>query len=317
MAGTSGAWAWGLDLCGWSRLIAPSLDLNGSDDRKVGDDVTTAYFDDEGAFWPSVDDLLRHIGATFQADEIDRFLLQTMGYIRLDTATKGVSLSLWPGRARAKALTELFYWLHDHPCDRVALTCQSDEGPTTSVVPHAAAIRFVIHLIAGTQSRARDFLHVERDLGDMRAEDPFAPLLELWRSHAFTTGMLPQSAESLLKRVSRRKYLLVEFSRENERMSLAECGDGHSQVTRHYLTQALGARPEDVADHAYGDWAASCYRLALRRGIVDWPRQGRSRLTYERLMLPMGGCRAQQRLLVVTARNAGIDLRAASLQKIS
>lgn len=117
------------------------------------------------------------------------------------------------------------------------------------------------------------------------------------------------------------KYIVVQATLENQ-LILAECGTGRSSITRRWVGQAIGTRPQDVPDFSYGTWAANSYRNAVGAArpilhdvdcILEWPGQGRLRATYERLILPMHDERGRvNALFIASLRNPRIDLRTSS-----
>lgn len=279
--------------------------------------MKTVIIDDEGEDWTSMPDFARYLGVQLQTVTLDEFVLKNMGFIRVTVADHSLIVDFWPRRVRPIALARLLYLLHDENADRVAINARDHVAPQYLVVDKDLALTKLADLCEAHQAeRSSDFLFARCDASSVSDAHPFAKAVSFWRSRL---GGAASTEDVLrLKALVHQRYVMVQGDR-GDRLELIECGAGRSKATRYWISQALGSSPQDLADTAYGSWVAASYRQTMLGAwptlqqvdcIVEWPGEGRSRLTYDRLMLPLGGRTGQcSTLLVASLRNPMIDLR--------
>jgi hypothetical protein len=221
---------------------------------------------------------------------------------------RAVEISYRPRAVRPRALLRAVQLLDGARAgDRHVLKAGVEGGQTTLVGNRAAAIEHLMGAITDAQSTRHGDFSSQRRLAGAAMNDPaFARLGEAWLE---ARGRKRQGLMEAVREASGGRYLEVEPQQGASRLILGAVGDGYSLYGSGWKSMAVGGLFEDMPDFEYARWAAQAYREAYRTGepifeevsaTVRLLRRGRLRLTYRRVILPVGSGEHPTRLLGAT-----------------
>lgn len=271
--------------------------------------MTTTIIDAEGQVWDGSSSLLRSkLRCPLAGPELADFAVKNMGFVVLRRyGPRSVEIRHRPSRVEPIALLKAVQWLTDHDWDRIVLTSWLAEWRTSLTGDLADAIQHLMGVVAAAQgTRQRDF-QVQRHASDAIATDAgFARIQDAWRA---AHGVKDQGLIETVAEASCGRYLEVVPQDAASRLVIGAVGNGYSLYGRGWKSVAVGGRFEDMPDYEYAQWAAQGYRDAFRGGqpifeditaAIRIPRCGRLRLTYRRVILPIGGGKHPTLLLGAT-----------------
>lgn len=270
--------------------------------------TTTTTIDAEGQAWdgfaPPPGYRLR---PPLAASELSDLVVKDMGFVVLRRyGSRSVELRHRPGRVKPMALLTAVQWLTDNNCDKIALTAWVGTWETSVVGDLAATVEHLMALAEAAQStRQRDFQTRRHTIG-VAAADASAGILDAWRA---ARGAKDQRLMEAIANASCGRYLEVVPQHGASRLIVDGIGNGYALYGGGWRSLAIGGRFEDMPDYEYAQWAARGYRDVFRAGepiveditaAIRLPRSGRLRLTYRRVILPIGGGEHPLRLLGAT-----------------
>jgi hypothetical protein len=103
------------------------------------------------------------------------------------------------------------------------------------------------------------------------------------------------------------------------RLLIADVGAGYRFLDKNWRSVVRGLAFEDTGDYNYGRSVAEAHHKALTideamvhevDAFVEWPRRGRIRTRYQRMLLPFTTAGNVRWVLSTSAPGQGIDLRA-------
>jgi hypothetical protein len=128
----------------------------------------------------------------------------------------------------------------------------------------------------------------------------------------------------LLEPLLGHRYVVVRGQPNAEKLVFSEFGGGIFANYEVWRSCAVGAPIQEQPDRLYGRWVSDAYKEALQsRGpcldqvdaIVCWPREGRLRMRYQRLIVPIKVSDQEVHLLGGSVVDDRIDLRVAKRQQ--
>lgn len=254
--------------------------------------------DADGKVWDDASSLLRgKLGCARAGLELSDFAVRKLGYVALrHRGPRTVEVRHLASVAKPMALLQAVQWLGGRNWDRIILVSWLGEQQTYCIGDLAETIPYLMGLAMAAQStRQRDF-EAHRHAPSAVAKDAaFARVQAAWRA---ARGVKDRGLIEAVTEASCGRTLEVVPQQGASRLVLDAVGTGYNLYGRGWKSVAVGGRFEDMPDYEYAQWAAQGYREAFRAGepifeditaAIRLPRSGRFRLTYRRVILPIGG----------------------------
>lgn len=168
---------------------------------------------------------------------------------------------------------------------------------------------------ARVRARAGDFLLRPRDRHNLAPTDPLRLLVDAWSSGLRGAGELTLLANNLLNG----RYIVAGTDAATDGLCILAQGRDFNLIGQNWLSRVPRLRIADWPDVAYGRWVEQSYRRAWDRAepliddldcIIQWPKLGRRRHRYGRLILPCRSPSGSRLILGAMRLDADIDLRA-------
>ena len=248
------------------------------------------------------------------------YAVNRLGFVTIDRRPGSARIRLRPNAISPLAFIGLMHWLADEELDRVLLDWYADDAWQHTLLSNFADRLEIVHHIAAIVGRwqkkpanGEDMLVQPVRTDALAADGPLARVLGFWRDISGTwLGRLPTLRNMLADR-----YVLFEARTDSE-FVFQDFGHGLPACAIDWLRDGIGCRVEEQPDREYGKSCALAYQKTIQQlepvvedvdAFVWWPRHGRVRRCYKRVLLPFRARRNRMRLLSVTAEDASIDLR--------
>lgn len=245
------------------------------------------------------------------------YCVRNLGFIAFRRLEGNCQVRLRPAKVSKVALALLFQLLGDERPERVVLS-REESQPADQLIRDW---RHAVHSIGATVGAAQDgigeaFLRATRDLRQLDARDTLGGMFSRWRERA---GQVDVSAipalvgEGLLSR-----HIVVERPADRGGLTLRSLGAGFLTVDNALYAHGPATNVEHHPDYYYGQWVSELYRAAFERcepmlddvdAFIARPREGRQRVRYRRLVVPIRGRDDSMRLLGASVLDSSIDLR--------
>ena len=266
--------------------------------------MTTIIVHDKGEPWDSgLPSLRQKLRCPPGIIDVGHFAVNVRGFIALRLRTsKTIELRLRPSIVKPIALVKAAEILGESGAARVLVVSDDDGEHFLSGTYHS--ITHFVHRASRMQARRQDdFIAHRYPLGAVADDPEFGPVLAAWQA---ARGRKSADLLRLVKEASAARCLEVAPNHESDRLIIGAVGEGYCLYGKVWKSIAIGGRFEDMPDPEYAQWAAKGYREAARLGepiaedvtaTLFVPPHGRVRLSYRRMILPLGG-RGRPRLLL-------------------
>ena len=245
------------------------------------------------------------------------FCVRNLGFIAFRRLDGNCQVRLRPAKVSKVALALLFQLLGDERPERVVLSQLEGEAADQLIRDWRQAVRSIGATIGAAQDGIGEaFLRATRDLDQLTARDPLAAMFGRWRACGGEVEVAEIPAvigHRLLKR-----HIVVEPPKGRGGLALRSVGGGFLTFDHALHARGPATVVEHHPDYYYGKWVTQLYRQVLdeRQPVLDdvdafiaRPRQGRERVRYRRLVVPIRGRDGSLRLLGASVLDPRIDLR--------
>jgi hypothetical protein len=245
------------------------------------------------------------------------FLAKNLGWISFGINKVECELRLRPAKVNEVALLAAANKLRYAPTRRYRLTWFSDGWSSEEFATASAAVSRVMLLVgdAHADTRAEDFLSRPRKREHLLPNDPLKLLLDAWSSGARGAEQLTALADELVDG----RYILAGPDGSSSELCILAGGRDFNIIGRRWLSRIPRLRIADWPDVAYGRWVDKCYRVVWKGAeptlddldcIIQWPKLGRRRHSYRRLILPCRSSLGSRLMLGAMRIDPHVDLRA-------
>ncbi len=286
--------------------------------------MSLQLIDDQGQVWDGSSRQLRHAyDSPYSGGEFSDYAVVNLGFIATNVYGHSAQIRLRPNFTADAAYDALYRWLLSRRFERVVLTWLGDSWHNEMMRSNQAALVRLDDLIeVAKRHRPDEFL--SRKLEGPTPQDPKA-MQSLFRDWPQLSADLDEEAmRQMLRPLIGPRYVVVKGKQEAQNLVFSEFGGGifaHYEVWR---SCAVGAPIQEQPDRLYGRWVANAYMEALKNNaprldqvdaIVRWPHEGRLRMRYQRLIVPIKQANGEVHLLGGSLVDDRIDLRVARRQK--
>jgi hypothetical protein len=228
---------------------------------------------------------------------------------------RGTHVTLRATDVAPRALIKVVQLLSDLPVVRtVVCTSPSDAFHRMFRTPRGA-VTMLIDILRQRETDEQTFLRRERILDGMPTCNALADLMRLWSagSDMIEKGHLNEAARCLLGG----RFALLQLQADDETMVIKDWGTAYGSFDERWVRMSEGMLFEDQPDFRYAAAAVTGYHEAARsrRPVLDdvdafiSRRDGRARIRYRRLIVPLVSRTGAICLLSTSLEDPGIDLR--------
>jgi hypothetical protein len=248
---------------------------------------------------------------------LTEYAVKNLDVVRVWPGPRGLHVQFRPERLGMKALARLVYLLSDAQETRVVLSYfhrrWSDEI-LTSTERATARILALVELVREPSSDAIFARSVQLDA--LHSRSPLHALAQhwkrrlSWRDFAHFVDRASDYADG--------RYVLFEHDRDRHAFVFRDFGTGLPEWGKHCLSTNRGRLLDDLPDDQFGRACSAAYGDTLDRfspmlqavdADISWPKFGKLRSRYWRLMLPITDPAGRIWLLSASHADPAIDLR--------
>ena len=256
----------------------------------------------------------------YSKGEFSDYAVVNLGFIAVNVYSYSAQIRLRPNFTTDAAFASLHHWLRSRRFDRVVLT-RWDEGWHYEMLrSNQTALARLDDLIKITK-RVQPDPFLCRTMPEPTARDPkdMRYLFRNWPQLAANSS--EADLRRLLKPLLGHRYVVIKGRRDVKSLIFTEFGGGIFANYGVWRSCAVGAPMEEQPDRAYGRWVVDAYYDAMQRAaprldqvdaIVSWPKEGRLRMRYKRLIVPIRVSDQEVHLLGGSVVDDRIDLRVTS-----
>lgn len=258
--------------------------------------MSLQLIDDQGQVWDGGSRQLRHAyDSPYSGGEFSDYAVVNLGFIATNVYGQSAQVRLRPSFTADAAYDALYRWLLSRRFERIVLTWL-DNGWRNEMLRsnQAALIRLDDLIEEAKRQRPEDFLSTTIAGDDIRRDPKLHAVVERW--NRVTTDRRATEVHSAINSILGNRYIICQEENSGQRLFYKELGEGLFAEYDTWRTCAVGAPMEEMPDRTYGRWATNCYLDALKDmepkiekvdAIVHWPHSGRTRMRYQRLILPL------------------------------
>ena len=286
--------------------------------------MSLQLIDDQGQVWDGSSRQLRHAyDSPYSGGEFSDYAVVNLGFIATNVYGQSAQIRLRPSFTADAAFDALYRWLLGRRFDRVVLTWLEEGWHNEMLRSNQAALVRLDDLIeVAKRQRPDEFL--SRNVTTPTVRDPAAMqnLFKNWPQLSATHS--ETELRRVLETIIGHRYVVVKGHPNAENLGFSEFGGGIFDNYDVWRSCAVGAPIQEQPDRLYGRWVADAYKEALRTNaprldqvdaIVCWPREGRLRMRYQRLIVPIKVSDHEVHLLGGSVVDDRIDLRVAKRQQ--
>ncbi len=257
------------------------------------------FIDGRGELWPDLESLCSEFQIRDNVPDLETFIIQSMGYVRLIAAHEQLKISLRPSNVSGPTLAGLFFVLGANPLKRCTVQIYSNSNEASHMLlPKAGSCaRLLEDLVTAARTTRTEVLN-QRNLsaGEATQLKPLMAALEYWRGRQGRYDEL--SFRRLLIHDLGARFVRFARSPQSDAFSFKQVGDGLPPFAVKTLRGLIGRHTEEHPDDAYGQACANAYAESIARweprleeieARAYWPEHGRIRRRYARLILPFVG----------------------------
>jgi hypothetical protein len=286
--------------------------------------LSLQLIDDQGQVWDGGSRQLRHAyDSPYSGGEFSDYAVVNLGFIATNVYGQSAQVRLRPSFTADAAYDALYRWLLSRRFERIVLTWL-DNGWRNEMLRsnQAALIRLDDLIEEAKRQRPDEFLSRKLEGPSLRDPQNMQELFRQWPNLAanLNEGEIRRILEPLLGH----RYVVVRGQRNADEMVFSEFGGGIFANYDVWRSCAIGAPIEEQPDRLYGRWVANAYKEAIQTNsprldqvdaIVCWPREGRLRMRYQRLIVPIKVSSQEVHLLGGSVVDDRIDLRVTRRQQ--
>jgi hypothetical protein len=274
--------------------------------------------DDGGEAWPAPFDGVRlATGCDANVNTFVDYSIRNLGFIRVQQKPHGFVVTLRPSATNPVTFASAIFLISDLPDQRLVLSCLEDSWTHVLCRDKAEARSRLLHAMDQAEdAREQPFLCERHCLDEVPPNSSISMLLAFWTEcrGAFDDDQL----STALNRILRDRFALLSTRGDDETLLIENWGYGTASYWQSWLRRCRGLQFEDQPDHRYARAAAAAYREVLRSGqplfdhvdaITSNAGQGKKRITYSRLIVPVDRTNGPPWLLSTSLLDITIDIR--------
>jgi hypothetical protein len=269
------------------------------------------YIDERGEVL-AASELKAHLRSGLNAKQLGAYAVLNLGYVALEEQATKLHVRLRPRAVSSVTLAALLYWLGDRGQDRTVVS-HFESAWHHEVVGRASLLQRIADLVIDPRALRQGEFYRKRLQG---ADGALGWLVSSWRREA--AAPFSERYREILNNGLAGRYMLIRRPQWSRRLEICDVGRGFLVYDDDWLANAIGRRFEDQPDHLYGRWAAEAYYEASSTGqavvddvdaLIDRPKQGKARVQYRRIILPLTTGNGDQLLLCASLLDNSIVLR--------
>lgn len=267
----------------------------------------------------------RSYGSPYSGGEFSDYAVMNLGFIATNVYGRSAQIRLRPSFAADPAIDTAYRWLLGQQFDRVVLSWHGDEWTNEMLRSCKEALeRLDVLLDDARRTPPAHFL--SRPVKEASPKDAanLRGLMDRWAQlyHSHDEVALKEMLQSVLGS----RYVVVRADNTSPHLRFAEFGDGLYANCDTWRSCAVGAPIQEQPDRMYGQWVSAAYKDAMRDrqprveqidAFVRWPQEGRIRMRYQRLILPLRINERESYLLGASLIDDRIDLRIGERPQVS
>ena len=280
--------------------------------------MSLQLIDDQGQVWDGSSRQLRHAyDSPYSGGEFSDYAVVNLGFIATNVYGHSAQIRLRPTFTADAAYDALYRWVLNRRFDRIVLTWLDNGWHNEMLRTNQAALIRLDDLIEeAKRQRPADFLSTLISRDEVQRDPALTSVMNKW-TNAISDDR-PKAVHSAINSILGDRYIILQQDPTGQRLVYKELGDGLFTDYDTWRTCAVGAPMEEMPDRTYGRWAAGCYLDALNAmepriekvdAIVQWPRSGRTRMRYQRLILPLATSDGSRIVVGGSLMDDRIDLR--------
>jgi hypothetical protein len=286
--------------------------------------LSLQLIDDQGQVWDGGSRQLRHAyDSPYSGGEFSDYAVVNLGFIATNVYGQSAQIRMRPGFTADAAFDALYRWLLSRHFDRVVLTWLDDGWHNEMLRTNKEALIRLDDLIeVGKRERPDAFLSQNVTAPTPRDPKLMQQLFNDWPK--LSTTLDETQMRRLLEPLLGHRYVVVKAEKNTPKLVFSEFGGGIFANYDVWRSCAIGAPIQEQPDRLYGRWVADAYAKTLNGGgprldqvdaIVRWPHEGRLRMRYQRLIVPIKVTDTEVHLLGGSVVDDRIDLRVTRRQK--
>ena len=286
--------------------------------------MSLQLIDDQGQVWDGSSRQLRHAyDSPYSGGEFSDYAVVNLGFIATNVYGHSAQIRLRPNFTADAAFDSLYRWLLGRRFDRVVITWLGEGWNNEMLRSNQAALIRLDDLIeVAKRDRPDEFL--SRNISEPTVRDPEAmqSLFKNWPQ--LSANLNEAELRKLLEPLLGPRYVVVKGQRDAKNLVFSEFGGGIFANYEVWRSCAVGAPIQEQPDRLYGRWVADAYKDAVLMNsprldqvdaIVRWPQEGRLRMRYKRLIVPIKVSDQEVYLLGGSVVDDRIDLRVTKRQQ--
>lgn len=258
--------------------------------------MSLLLIDDQGDVWDGQSRQLRQsFDSPYSGGEFSDYAVANLGFIALNVYGGSCQLRLRPELVSERTYRALLEWLAHSNNERIVLTWLGDSWANELLRTGPNCLRRLDELVSNAQrAKPNDFLSRRLTPAELPEGSPFREILENWAALGGPRGQ--PALMHLIQMSLGQRHLMVKPEAGAGKLVFHSFGTDLFADYDTWRTCAVGAPMEEMPDRSYGRLVAPSYYETLAENaprveevdaIIRWPRNGRSRLRYKRLIVPL------------------------------
>ncbi len=279
--------------------------------------MSLLLIDDQGEIWDGQSRKLRQsFDSPYSGGEFSDYAVANLGFVALNIYGASCQVRLRPSVVSERAYRSLVGWLERSRNERIVLTHLDNDWSNELLRTGPSIQRRLDDLMAGAhRAKPNDFLARRLTATDLPT-GPLRDILENWPTLGVPAGQ--PALMHLIELSLGQRHVTVKAGTGADKLVFHSFGAELFSNYETWRSCAVGAPIEEMPDRSYGRLVAPGYYDAMAENaprveevdaIIRWPRDGRSRLRYKRLIVPLPGTGEQPLLIGGSILDPRIDLR--------
>ena len=280
--------------------------------------MSLLLIDDQGEIWDGQSRKLRQsFGSPYSGGEFSDYAVANLGFVALNVYGGSCQVRLRPTVVSDRSSRTLQDWLNRTRNDRVVLTWLDGDWHNELLRAGPSCLRRIDELMSNAhRTMPNDFLSRKMTAEELPAGSPLREILENWPSLSVASGQ--RALMNLVEQSLGQRHLSVKKSNDRGKLVFHSFGEELFSDYETWRTCAVGAPMEEMPDRTYGKLVAPGYydtmaenapRVEEVDAMIRWPHNGRARLRYKRLIVPLHTEPATPLLIGGSILDHRIDLR--------
>ncbi len=280
--------------------------------------MSLQLIDSQGQVWDGSSRQLHDAyDSPYSGGDFSDYAVVNLGFIAINVYGHSGQIRLRPNFTTDASFDSLHRWLQSRRFDRVVITSWSERWNYDLQQSNQDALVRLDRLIE-IAKRVQPDEYLSRNMPEPTVRDPetMRTLFKNWPQLAANSS--EAELRRLLEPLLGHRYVVVKGNRDAKNLIFSEFGGGIFANYHVWRSCAVGAPIQEQPDRAYGRWVADAYRDAVLSNaprldqvdaIVRWPQEGRLRMRYKRLIVPIRVSDQEVHLLGGSVVDDRIDLR--------